>query len=71
MRPRGSSATGAPDPPDGSAQRRLFHRAGPPGDVLVRGAHVLDPRGRVNTHPALLVRDGETGELGAGGGPET
>lgn len=42
----------------------LFHRDSPGGDVLIRGAHVLDPREGVDAVLDVLVRDGEVAELG-------
>jgi dihydroorotase len=45
----------------------LFHRTSPPGDVLIRGAHVLDPREDVDTALDVLVREGTIAELGAPG----
>jgi dihydroorotase len=48
----------------------LNHRAQAPGDVLVRAAHVLDPREGLDTPLDVLVRDGEIAELGAPGSLE-
>ena len=46
----------------------LVHRAdAPAADVLVRGAHLLDPRAGLDGPGDLLVRDGEIAELGAPG----
>jgi dihydroorotase len=45
----------------------LVHRAQPPADVLIRAAHVLDPRGAIDAPYDVLVRDGEIAELGAPG----
>ena len=45
----------------------LVHRAQPPADLLVRGAHALDPRTGVDAPLDVLVRDGEIAELGAPG----
>jgi dihydroorotase len=45
----------------------LFHRETPPGDVLIRGAHVLDPRAGIDSAQDVLVRDGVIAELGAPG----
>jgi dihydroorotase len=45
----------------------LVHRTQPPGDVLVRGAHVLDPREGIDTPQDVLVRGGAIAELGAPG----
>jgi dihydroorotase len=42
----------------------LDHRPTPPADVLIRGAHVLDPRAGVDERLDVLVRGGEIAELG-------
>ena len=42
----------------------LVHRAQPPADVLVRGAHVLDPRAGIDAPLDVLVRGGVIAELG-------
>jgi dihydroorotase len=47
--------------------RRLFSAAGPPAQLLVRGAHLLDPRGDLDGPGDVLVRDGVVAELGAPG----
>ncbi len=47
---------------------RLFHRVTPPAELLVRGAHVLDPRTGIDGHHDVLVRDGAIAELG---GPDS
>jgi dihydroorotase len=41
------------------------HRAQPPADVLVRGAHVLDPREGIDAPLDVLVRGGVIAQLGA------
>ena len=46
----------------------LVHRAQPPADVLVRGAHVLDPRAGIDAPLDVLVRGGVIAELGAPAG---
>ena len=43
----------------------LFHRAATPADVLIRAAHVADPREGLDTRLDVLVRDGVVAELGA------
>ncbi len=48
----------------------LDHRATPPADLLVRGAHVLDPRTGLDGHHDVLVRGGAIAELGAPGALE-
>jgi dihydroorotase len=45
----------------------LDARRVPPADLLVRGAHVLDPRTGVDAPLDVLVRGGEVAELGAPG----
>ena len=42
----------------------------PPADLLVRGAHVLDPRAGIDAPHDVLVRGGEIAELGAPGALE-
>jgi dihydroorotase len=51
----------------GNSRSALFHREQPPGDVLIRGFHVLDPREGIDTPLDVLVRDGVIAELGAPG----
>ncbi len=50
----------------------LVHRAGPPADLVVRGAHVLDPRAGHDGVADVLVRAGTVAEVGALGdlGPD-
>jgi dihydroorotase len=45
----------------------LYHRRNPPSDLLVRGAHVLDPRTGVDSPQDVLVREGLIAEIGAPG----
>src|SRR4051812_2928122 len=45
---------------------RLFARAAPPAELLIRGAHVLDPRAGVDARVDMLVRGGEIAALGDG-----
>jgi dihydroorotase len=49
---------------------RLVHRDQPAADLLVRGAHVLDPRTGIDARHDVLVRGGEIAELGAPGSLE-
>jgi dihydroorotase len=42
---------------------RLDHRAQRPADLLIRGAHVLDPRERIDAPHDVLVRDGVIAEI--------
>ena len=48
----------------------LVHREQPPADVLIRAAHVLDPRTGLDAPQDVLVRDGEIAALGAPGSLE-
>jgi dihydroorotase len=45
----------------------LDARPTPPADLLIRGAHVLDPRARVDAPHDVLVRGGEIAEIGGPG----
>jgi dihydroorotase len=45
----------------------LVHRDQPGADLLVRAAHVLDPREGIDAPRDVLVRDGEIAEIGAPG----
>jgi dihydroorotase len=49
------------------ATQRLFHREAPPAELLIRGAHVLDPRADLDEPHDVLVRDGRIAELGSPG----
>ena len=46
---------------------RLFHRPGRPAELLIRGAHVLDPRAALDEPKDVLIRQGRIAELAAGG----
>ena len=46
---------------------RLFHRAEPPAELLIRDAHVLDPRAGLDEPHDVLIRDGHIAELGSPG----
>jgi dihydroorotase len=48
----------------------LESRPTPPADLLIRGAHVLDPRSGIDAAHDVLVRGGEIAELGAPGSLE-
>src|SRR6266567_1084478 len=50
-----------------SSTERLFHRAGEPAELLLREAHVLDPRSGLDEPRDILIRDGRIAELGAPG----
>jgi dihydroorotase len=41
----------------------LFHRELPSAELLIRGAHVLDPRGDLDEPQDILIRDGHIAEL--------
>jgi dihydroorotase len=56
-----SASDGAP------AHAPLVVRDSAPADLLIRGAHVLDPRAGIDAPHDLLVRGGEIAELGAPG----
>ncbi len=47
--------------------QRLFGPAREPAQLLIRGAHVLDPRGDLDGPGDVLVRDGAIAEIGAPG----
>jgi len=47
--------------------QRLFHASAPPAELLIRGAHALDPRGELDAPHDVLVRDGRVAEIGAPG----
>jgi len=47
--------------------QRLFHASAPPAELLIRGAHVLDPRSGLDAPHDVLVRNGAIAELGAPG----
>jgi dihydroorotase len=42
---------------------QLDHRPTPPADVLIKGAHVLDPRAGIDARLDVLVRNGEIAEI--------
>jgi dihydroorotase len=46
---------------------RLFSAGGRPADLLLRAAHVLDPRAGLDEPADVLVRDGAVAQLGAPG----
>jgi dihydroorotase len=46
---------------------RLFIREGPDAELLLRGAHALDPRTGLDEPHDILIRDGEIAELGPAG----
>ncbi|HUY59498.1 MAG TPA: dihydroorotase [Solirubrobacteraceae bacterium] len=46
---------------------KLFHRAAAPADLLIREAHVLDPRTGLDEPRDILIRDGRIAELGEPG----
>ena len=48
-------------------EARLHHRERPAAQLLVRGAHVLDPRADLDEPRDILIRDGRIAELGPAG----
>ena len=55
--------------PSGTVSRApaLDRAAAKPADALIRGAHVLDPRAKIDGNHDLLIRGGEIAEIGAPG----
>jgi dihydroorotase len=49
------------------SEHRLYARERPPAEILIQGAHVLDPRAGIDEPGDILVRDGAIAELGAPG----
>jgi len=49
------------------AQARLVSAPARPADLLIRGAHVLDPRSAIDGAHDVLVRDGEIAAIGVPG----
>jgi dihydroorotase len=49
------------------AQARLVSASARPADLLIRGAHVLDPRSAIDGAHDVLVRDGEIAAIGVPG----
>jgi dihydroorotase len=49
---------------------RLFQRHGEPAELLIHGAHVLDPRAGLDEPHDVLIRDGRIAELGSPGSLE-
>jgi dihydroorotase len=45
------------------SEKRLFHRPQAPAELLIRGAHVLDPRTELDGPHDVLVRDGRIAEI--------
>ena len=50
------------------ATEKLFHRQAPPAELLIRQAHVLDPRSGLDEPRDVLIRNGEIAELAEPGG---
>ena len=46
---------------------RMFHREAQPADILITGAHVLDPRTNLDEPHDILIRGGHIAELGEPG----
>ncbi|MDP9384628.1 MAG: dihydroorotase [Actinomycetota bacterium] len=72
MRPRGSTPDHSSSPGSGRSgvPERLFSRPTPPADLLVEGAHVLDPRTGIDAPHDVLVHDGFIAGIGAPGSLE-
>jgi dihydroorotase len=51
----------------GVARESLSQRPAKPAELLIRGAHVLDPRTDLDEPHDILIRDGEIAELGSPG----
>ena len=49
------------------SDRKLDAREPPPAELLIRSAHVLDPRADLDEPHDILIRDGRVAELGAPG----
>ncbi len=47
--------------------QRLFSRPAQPATLLIRGAHVVDPRAEIDSEHDVLVRDGMIAEIGSAG----
>ncbi len=47
--------------------QKLFAPDATPAQILIRSAHVLDPRTDLDEPHDVLIRDGEIAELGAPG----
>jgi dihydroorotase len=62
VNPAGSTVSGR-----GAAPARLFSAAAQPAELLVREAHVLDPRAQIDARHDVLIRGGEIAELAAAG----
>ncbi len=50
-----------------ATHEKLFRRKARPAELLIRKAHVLDPRTGIDEPHDVLIRDGEIAELGAPG----
>ena len=50
--------------------KHLFHRAGEPAELLIAGAHVLDPRTGLDEPHDILIKHGHIAELGSPGSLE-
>ncbi|MHB8694816.1 MAG: dihydroorotase [Solirubrobacteraceae bacterium] len=53
-----------------SEDARLFHAPAHPAELLIRGAHVLDPRAGIDGEHDLLIRGGVVAEIGETGSIE-
>ncbi len=57
----------ASSPRRGGTTTRLFSASAQPADLLIREAHVLDPRAEIDGRHDVLIRGGEIAELAAPG----
>ncbi len=49
------------------SEQRLFSKSGQPAELLIRSAHVLDPRSELDAELDILIHEGVIAELGAPG----
>jgi len=49
------------------SEHRLYARERPPAEILIQGAHVLDPRTTIDEPTDIVIREGKIAELGAPG----
>ena len=61
------SPASSTSPRRGGTPARLFSASAQPADLLIREAHVLDPRAEIDGRHDVLIRGGEIAELAAPG----
>ena len=54
-----------------SPVKRLFSKPAPAANLLIRSAHVLDPRTGLDGLHDVLIRNGEIAEIGGAGGTDS